>query len=152
MLPKYTQDSSQPLTIGSKTYLIPPRTYVLLNIAALHTNPKYWGSDSLDFRPERFITSSTTGEEEPIQVVPGTFIPWAAKSRVCPGMKFAQVEFVAVIAKLFLKHRVSAKLEAGDTRTEAAERIHRCIQDSGLSVTLSMRHPEKVKLVWEEKA
>lgn len=123
----------------------------MLNVAAIHTNPAYWGSDSLNFRPDRFITSSSAGGEELLQVPAGNFIPWASKSRVCPGMKFAQVEFVAVIAKLFMKHRVSPKLDVGETRAMAAERVKKCLLDSGITITLSMNHPERVKLVWEEK-
>jgi hypothetical protein len=79
------------------------------------------------------------------------FIPWAAGPRICPGKKFAQVEFVAVIAKLFMKHRVSARIGVGETNEMVAERVRKCVLDSGISITLSMKHPEKVQLVWEEK-
>lgn len=78
-------------------------------------------------------------------------MPWANGQRVCPGKKFAQVEFVAVIAKLFMKHRVSPKLETGETMAMASERVQKCVRDSGIEVVLKMKHPERVQLVWEEK-
>jgi cytochrome P450 len=125
---------------------------VILNIASLHTNPAYWGSDSLEFRPDRFITSSSLGEIELLVPPPGNFLPWAGGPRVCPGKKFAQVEFVAVIAKLFLNHRVRPQQEAGETMEMAVKRVMKCVLDSGITITLRMKHPERVKLVWEEKA
>jgi cytochrome P450 len=137
--------------IDSKPYVIPPRTYVIVNVAGIHTNPAYWGPDSLDFRPDRFITSTSKVDEEDILQPPsGNFIPWAAGQRVCPGKKFAQVEFVAVIAKLFMKYRVSPKLEGGETLAMASERVKRGVLDSSLHIVLKMNHPERVKLVWEE--
>lgn len=87
-----------------------------------------------------------------LQPPAGNFIPWASGPRVCPGKKFAQVEFVAVIAKLFARHRVSPKLEAGETLGMAVERLKECVLDSGVNITLSMKHPERIRLVWEEKA
>ena len=97
-------------------------------MAAIHTNPAYWGPDALQFRPNRFITTTSSTDEERLVQPPGAnFIPWAAGPRVCPGKKFAQVEFVAVIAKLFMKHRVIARLEAGETNAMAAERLGRIL-------------------------
>ena len=139
--------------IDSKCYTIPPRTYVIVNVAGIHTNPSYWGPDALAFRPDRFITSTENiDEEELLQPPNGNFIPWAAGQRVCPGKKFAQVEFVAVIAKLFMKHRVSPVLESGETLAMASERVKKCVLDSGIEIVLKMKHPEKVQLAWEKKA
>jgi cytochrome P450 len=153
VLPKFTEDSSQQLTIDSKLYVIPPRTYVIVNVAGVHTNPSYWGPDALEFRPDRFITSTgKVDEEDLLQPPSGNFIPWAAGQRVCPGKKFAQVEFVAVIARLFMKHRVSPKLESGETVAMASDRVRKCVLDSGIHIVLKMKHPERVQLVWGEKA
>jgi cytochrome P450 len=153
MLPKFTEDSWQQLTVDSKSYAIPPRTYVIINVAGIHTNPSYWGPHALDFRPDRFITSTGKLDEEVLlQPLNGNFMPWAAGQRVCPGKKFAQVEFVAVIAKLFMKHRVSPVLESGENLAMASERVKKCVLDSGIEVVLKMKHPERVQLAWEKKA
>lgn len=103
-IPKYTNDSSQDLIVNGKEYTIPSKTYVSINSMALHSMPRYWGPDSMVWRPGRWIIT-VQGEgglkaEEFFQPVPGSFVPWAHGPRICPGKKFSQVEFVAVISCL----------------------------------------------------
>lgn len=71
---------------------------------------------------------------------------------MCPGKKFAQVEFIAVISKLFRKHKVGPVLEQGETFQDAKKRIFDVVEDSSLVITLQMRHPERIRLAWEEVA
>jgi cytochrome P450 len=150
-IPKYTNESPQQLEIQGKMHIIPPKTYVYIDSAALHTTPDYWGSDSLEWKPERWITVEN-GREVLFEPRAGSFVPWASGPRVCPGKKFSQVEFAAVISCLFKKHRVRPVLEAGETSTHASQRILRVVEDSGLEVTLKMKHPELIKLKWEQRA
>lgn len=89
-------------------------------------------------------------QEELYQPPAGAFVPWASGPRICPGKKFAQVEFVAVMAKLFRKHKVGIVLEEGETEEQARERVWEVLEDSWLRVTIQIRCPEKVKLAWEE--
>jgi cytochrome P450 len=147
-IPKYTNNASQRLAIRGEEYTIPPRTYVYIDSMSLHTTPEYWGSDSLEWKPERWITSKD-GKETVMEPKTGTFVPWSSGPRVCPGQKFSQVEFTAVLACLFKKHRVRPVLEAGETAAEASQRIFRVVEDSKLEVTLRMNHPELIKLRWE---
>ncbi|CAL1262529.1 unnamed protein product [Larinioides sclopetarius] len=37
-------------------FFIPKDSYVLANLWSIHHNPKYWGEDAEEFRPERFLT------------------------------------------------------------------------------------------------
>jgi len=89
-----------------------------MNIVALSTLPRFWGSDSLTWRPDRWITkdgeSMRLEDEQIYQPQYGAFIPFSSGPRVCPGKKFAQVEFVAVIARLFRRHRCSPVLLEGE--------------------------------------
>lgn len=147
-VPRYTAGSSQRLTIQGKDYLIPPNTDVLVNIAGLNTLPSYWGDDSMVWRPGRWLNENN----ELLQPPPGMYNPWTAGPRVCPGKKFAQVEFVAVIARLFLKGRVTPKLEEGEKQEEASKRVKNVVMDSVLDVTLHMVHPERIRLVWQDTA
>jgi len=75
--------------------------------------------------------------------------PWTAGPRVCPGKKFSQVEFIAVIARLFKDARVRPKLEAGEKREDAVRKVKEVVEDSELGVTLHMVHPERAQLIWE---
>ena len=83
--------------------------------------------------------------------MPVGYLPWSIGPRSCPGKKFAQVEFVAVIAHLFRRHRVKAMWALTETQETVKKRIFETLEDSGLEVTVKMYHPEKVKLIWEER-
>ena len=125
----------------------------MINVSALSTLPQYWGSDSLAWRPDRWISkdaSKSLEDEQMYQPQKGVFIPFGSGPRVCPGKKLAQVEFVAVIARLFRQHRCSPLLLNWETRVEAKKRVLDMVEDSNLVLTLNMMHPEKVKLIWED--
>ena len=118
-------------------------------MSALHTDPTYWGKDSLDWRPSRWISSDPSGAIEGETLVEhpaGRFLPWA---RICPGRKFSQVEFVGAIALLFRRHRVRPVLEQGETFAQASARLMALVEDMSLTTTLRMNQPEKARLVWE---
>ena len=77
-------------------------------------------------------------------------MPWASGPRVCPGKKFAQIEFVAVVAWLFRRNRVRPKVEAGEKIEETFRTVKEIVDDSELYVTLKMKHPERIRLIWED--
>ena len=131
--------------IDEVKYTIPPKTFIVANVAGLHARPSYWGADALVWRPDRWLDDG----QELIQPSPGTFIPWSSGPRVCPGKKFSQIEFVAVIAKLFQKNRVRPQLEVNEQVEEAGNRVRNVADDSELVMTLKMRDPERIKLLWE---
>lgn len=100
---------------------IPPRSLITLNLHAIHTSPAAWGPDPLAFRPTRWIIPpsspptlasprSVFDAETPLVPPAGSFIPWSVGPRVCPGMKFAQVEFAAVMSAVFARCRVAPSL------------------------------------------
>ena len=118
-----------------------------VNSAALQTDPRNWGSDSLLWRPSRWIKRIANGEAF-FQPKKGSYVPWAEGPRVCPGRKFSQVEFVAVIANLFLKSGVRP-LKRDDETLEAAEkRILATVKDSKAFIALEMRRPKEISLEW----
>ncbi|KAF7514542.1 hypothetical protein G7054_g15223 [Neopestalotiopsis clavispora] len=113
----------QALTVGGKTLILPPKTMIVPSYASLQTDPKYWGEDSLEWRPSRFIASSPSqatsfatadriDAEEFITPARGTFLAWSGGARDCVGRKFSQVESVATIASLFRDWRTDFDLDA----------------------------------------
>lgn len=103
----------QRLSVGDKTIVIPPDTRVIPNSNAIHTLPRYWGKDSMSWIPSRWIemisdTNKTQDTQlksrislESFKTFPkGSFIAWSDGVRPCPGKKFSQVEFVAVMISL----------------------------------------------------
>ncbi|KAL8662846.1 MAG: hypothetical protein Q9202_004360 [Teloschistes flavicans] len=149
--------SSSPQTIstssekGTRDVVIPPSTAVNINVQALHTDPKLWGPDALVWRPKRWLLQQGNGTESFISTAPGQFIPWADGPRVCPGQKFAQVEFVRVMFTLLAEHRVVPVPRAdGQDEEGAREEVREMVDDSGIqAITLQMREPERVRLRWE---
>ncbi|KAL8896183.1 MAG: hypothetical protein Q9192_003221 [Flavoplaca navasiana] len=151
-------ESQELVNRGGTDIVLPPSTSVNLNVQALHTDPKTWGSDSLSWRPSRWFTDSSGGtllEDKPrgqtfISLPKGSFIPWADGPRVCPGQKFAQVEFVAVLNTLLGKHRVKPVLETGQTEEDGRKALLGMVDDSAIfAITLQMNQPRKVALLWE---
>ncbi|KAL8917237.1 MAG: hypothetical protein Q9208_008076 [Pyrenodesmia sp. 3 TL-2023] len=157
-IPRATSDEPQTLhSPGGKDITIPPSTAVNINVQALHTDPKTWGPDTLNWRPDSWFIPSPTSKERPSQqhqtfISPpqGSFIPWADGPRVCPGQKFAQVEFVAVLATLLGGYRVMPVLREGQGEEEGRKALMGMVDDSAITaITLQMREPRKVALRWE---
>ncbi|KUI71949.1 Cytochrome P450 4ae1 [Cytospora mali] len=150
----------QSLVIGNKTFVLPPKTMIVPSYASLQTDPKYWGNDSLVWRPSRFIRSPSQGgastqpfdDEEFINPRRGTFLAWSGGARDCVGRKFSQVEFVAVMASLFRDWRVKPVMAEGETAEAARKRVLDQIEtDSAPVLLLQMLHPERCPLVWEKR-
>lgn len=153
---KFTDMSAQSLKVGpggTETITLPPETMVIPSYAALQTDPKYWGDDSLQWRPSRWIKAgATVDDEELITPRRGTYLAWSGGARDCPGRKFSQVEFVATMATLFLDHRVEPVRMAGETDDVARKRVLHLIEtDSAPVLLLQMLHPERAPLVWSRR-
>ena len=130
---------------------------LLPNYSALHTHPKYWGPDSLEFNPSRWIKTTADGIntseifEEPFSRN-SPFVGWSGGLRNCPGRKFTQVEFVGVLVALFRQHKVHPVAVDGETEEMARARLWDQIRyDTGMRLLLQMLHPEKAILRWTKR-
>ncbi|KAI1758634.1 cytochrome P450 [Hypoxylon sp. FL1150] len=153
----------QPLTVGGTTITLPPNTMIVPSYASIQSDPRYWGDDSLEWRPSRFIKSSTSADaktagatlddEEFITPARGTFLSWSGGARGCVGRKFSQVEFVAVVATLFRDWRVGPVLAGGGETAEAARMrvLNQIETDSAPVLLLQMLHPDRCPLVWSRR-
>ena len=124
--------------------------------------PEYWQSDPSLWKPSRWIVSPTTSssistnlartswlEREELYTPPkGTYFPWSDGPQNCPGKRFAQVEFVAVLACLFRNHRVSIVLRPGEEFPEARMRVLATAEDCEQGLLLRMRSADQVRLSW----
>ncbi|PSR79355.1 cytochrome P450 [Coniella lustricola] len=150
---KWTDKGTASLRIGSKIALLPPNTMVIPSYAAVHTDPSIWGSDSLEWRPSRWIkaNSGPPGNEELIVPSDGSFLGWSEGARNCPAKKFSQVEFVATLAILLRDWHVDIVPESGESLVDSQKRVMDLIEnDSGAVLLLQMLHPERVSLVWSK--
>jgi cytochrome P450 len=93
--------------------------------------------DELIFRPSRWINPSTASTTL-FRPAKGTFVPWAAGSRVCPGQKMAQVEFVAVMMAVLQRCKVEAVPLSGEHPHEIMERLDQRLDNSIWRTVLEM--------------
>ena len=72
-------DAPQMLIIRGKEYCIPQGAFVGLNMIAAHTDPKSWGSEPLEWKPERWIDANidegSFGEILRAPPTAGSFVP-----------------------------------------------------------------------------
>lgn len=128
------------------------------NVIGSATFPEFWGEDHLDWRPARWIQSSSQNQalntkddlnQQSLVLPPkakGAFIPWSGGARVCPGKKFSQVEFVAAISVLVRTYRTEVVPRPEETEGEARQRCLEVVNDSETQVTLEMRKAKSVSL------
>lgn len=154
---RWTGDRTTTLQVNGKTLHLPAKTMVSPNHNSLQTDPRYWGNDSLDFRPSRWIRcgkeagNGTPGREEMETHQRGSFAGWSEGTRDCPGRKFAQVEFVAMLVGLFREWRVEPARQEGETLPEARQRVKDLIsEDTAWGLLLQMMHPERAPLAWRK--
>jgi cytochrome P450 len=94
-------------------------------------------SDEHVFRPSRWINPPGSAQAH-YHPPKGTWVPWAAGPRVCPGMKMAQVEFTAAVITLLQNHRVEAVPLGGEDRAATEERLDARLRDSRWVTVLQM--------------
>lgn len=61
MVPRISDHPATLKASNGKTYHLPPRTSVILNITAIHHNESYWPNPG-SFKPERFFGKSEKDE------------------------------------------------------------------------------------------
>ena len=157
-LPKTTHGHAQTLKISGGNILIPPHTFVVPSLLAVYTYPKYWQPNPMVWRPSRGITSNAPGTtdlsgiemlelEELIVPRKGTYFPWSDGPQYCPGKKFAQVEFVAVLTYLLRNHRVYLLAREGGNKEKGRREALAVCEDSEHVLLLRMRDGDTIRLV-----
>ena len=92
---------------GTSPVFIPKGKAVIYNIAATHMDPRYYGKDVEEFRPERWF-------EELTKKLGWAYLPFNGGPRICLGQQFALTEASYVVARLA---QTISKLELKDGYT-----------------------------------
>ncbi|KAJ8732432.1 hypothetical protein PYW07_015031 [Mythimna separata] len=71
---------------------------LVINIWALHRNPRYWGDDAELFRPERFLDTPLSH--------PAAFMPFSHGPRACLGYQYAMMSMKTALSALLREHRI----------------------------------------------
>ena len=121
----------------------------------MHVSSLIYGPDPEAFRPTRWLPNTSRNtlpgpEDEFFEPPRSSFLPWSAGPRSCPGQKMAEVEFVAVMCRVFGGWRVSPVIFEGETLEGARERLKDVVRDSQPRTTLQMNRPRDLVLRWEE--
>jgi cytochrome P450 len=125
--------------------VIPPFSGINPTVLASHTHPDYW-SEPLSWKPSRWIVSDSTKSAETLSVpLQGTFYPWSDGPQVCLGVKFSQVEFVAVVACLLREKRFSIVPNVGESRDDTLKRVRNVTEDCDFQLLLRMKRPEEIR-------
>lgn len=136
------------ICIEGREVYFPPNTAFHLNAIGCHTMREYWGPDHREFKPSRWIKTGQASMEEFYQPTDNksAFFPWSSGARICPGKKFSQVEYVAIISYVLRHQRVEAVPVEGETPADTSARVWANAMDSEPEMTMNMRDPEKVRL------
>ncbi|KAG8528346.1 uncharacterized protein KY384_007264 [Bacidia gigantensis] len=143
-IPRSTASAQQLPNPSGPAYNVSANTTVYISGACLHVSSAIWGKDALGFRPSRWLSPEGDFVEHPRS----SFIPWSTGPRLCPGMKMAEVEFVAVMMSIFRTWKVAPAVLQGETTELASERLRKVVADSHPRLTLQMNRPKDVLLRW----
>ncbi|XP_060569104.1 cytochrome P450 4F1-like [Ruditapes philippinarum] len=91
-VPIMSRDTAEEFNIGDR--VVPKGTLLQINVLAMNHMENVWGTDHMEFKPERF------SKENIDQIEPFQYIPFSAGSRNCIGQNFAMNEEKVVLSKL----------------------------------------------------
>ncbi|KAJ2974277.1 hypothetical protein NUW58_g1783 [Xylaria curta] len=177
---KWTKNRPQTLVVGSKTLDIPPETLITPSYIYVHNHSRFWGPDAQEWKPQRWVTKFNQRDMSPSQkqeernknlgdkvaddymndeiLLPppsrGNYLGWSEGARDCPGKRFSQVEWVAIIATLFRDWKVEPSRSQDETAMQAQTKVFQLIKENtgygGL--LLQLRNPESIPLTWTARA
>jgi hypothetical protein len=79
-------------------------------------------------------------------------MPWNIGPRICPGKKFSQVEFVAVISTLLRTCRIEPWVMEGMASVEEAkEELLRVMYDTDMRITPRMAHAQNAGVIFVDR-
>ncbi|KAG5981021.1 hypothetical protein E4U55_003373 [Claviceps digitariae] len=155
------RDTASPLVLRTSkgAVPVPANASVYVNVLAVHLLPVWRGinhasdppfyrpadssakaeeKDEYAFRPSRWLNPPDKGRQG-IYIPPqGTWIPWSAGPRVCPGKKLSQVEFTAIMLTLLERYKMEAVPLKDEGRKEVEERLDATLRDSTWRTVLQM--------------
>lgn len=110
---------------------VPKGTRVLVNMWAIHHDPKHWDQPE-QFKPERFLEPS--GKRK----TPSSFLPFGAGPRVCVGESLARIELFLFVSRLLQRFSFSSPSEA--SLPDLQGRFGVVLQPERYTVTVTPRH------------
>ena len=170
-IPKASPTSPQSIRLADKQYIVPANMLVLVNTSAIHRHPANWpppplrdpemtltASNPVDaFNPHLWLNHDAEKQDDqrPQRLLTpkhGTYLPFSEGARVCLGKRFAQVEMVASVARIFKEYSVELVTDCSDDASlpmksqkwDEARRAAVREMSAGVEFRMSMRLVGKV--------
>lgn len=89
---------------------VPKGTQAILNIAATHRNPLYWGDNAHEFQPERFLPENCANYH------PYQYVPFSAGTRNCIGIRYGWASMKISLAFLLRRYKFITDLKMKDVK------------------------------------
>lgn len=97
-VPALLRKASEDLRLGK--LFIQKGTTFIIPICSFHIDPTLWGSDALEFNPERFANGVMKACTHPM-----AFLPFSSGSRNCVGQNFAKIEARVALSMVLQRFR-----------------------------------------------
>ncbi|KAJ5908057.1 Oxidoreductase FAD/NAD(P)-binding [Penicillium taxi] len=134
------KDNHEPVTLGGGKYVLHENEPIALLLGKVHRDPKIYGADADDFRPERML------DEEFEKLPKNAWKPFGNGRRGCIGRPFAWQEILLVTAILFQNFNFQLENPSYDLRIKQTLTI----KPKDLQMRASLREdldPTKLGLV-----
>ncbi|KAL0713064.1 hypothetical protein Bca4012_020042 [Brassica carinata] len=115
----------------TKEVYVPEKTLLLVNVYAVMRDPDSW-EDPEEFKPDRFLASSRSEQEEEKREQSLKYLPFGAGRRGCPA---------ANIGSIFVGIAVGMMVQCFDWRIKGDDKVS--MEEIVAGLTLSMAHPLK---------
>ncbi|KFK39341.1 hypothetical protein AALP_AA3G231600 [Arabis alpina] len=109
---------------------IPKKTTLIVNAYVVMRDPDYW-EDPNEFKPERFLASSISEQEDGRREQALKYLPFGSGRRVCPG---------ANLAYIFVETAIGVMVQCFDWRIKG-DKVN--MKETVSGMILSMAHPLK---------
>ncbi|RYN62852.1 hypothetical protein AA0118_g5274 [Alternaria tenuissima] len=143
---------------GTESTNLPANTQIMINSWACQTsftnfpdpitwNPKRWIQPHLSETTKKALPATLAAEELKHATGGSGFVAWGTGSRICPGMKFSQVEFCSVLSTVLKGTRVETVCGEDEEVNTARQKVMDILKDSCADpLLLHVRQPEKLEL------
>lgn len=90
--PYILREATTDIDMGN--YKIETGSHVVISLMEMHRRKEYWGPDSNEFRPDRFLPENYK------KIPPGGYIPFSTGPRNCLGLKYGILSIMTMLPKL----------------------------------------------------
>ncbi|KAJ4356728.1 uncharacterized protein N0V89_004764 [Didymosphaeria variabile] len=140
-----TEPSELPIITkdGPKSITVTPGIVVGGHFYGGHLSSR-WGPSADLFGPKRFVSQSASGDEALVIPEGPVYSPWLLGTRNCPGKKFSQVEFVALIAQILSEWRIEVATAGQSTQAAREKLLYMLLNDKYFNISTHLLNPEAV--------